>query len=226
MANPKIGHGAKVQYSSDGGTTWNTVKGVTSDGVGSSKADVLETTSYDTAGHQKTFVGGLFDPGDYTLKVNAIPGDVSQSTIRGWAGDGIAHLFQVIDSSNIESKQFNAFVVSFDESNTNDKIGTRDLKMKVSAAITYGAASAPSALSYTTPVSFVHGTPITELDPTVSGMVDSYAVSPALPTGMVLDTVTGIISGTPASVTAAADYVVTATNTKGTTTATVHITVT
>ena len=57
--------------------------------------------------------------------------------------------------------------------------------------------TAPSALSYTAAASYNVGTAITPLDPTVTGTVTSYTVSPALPAGIALDATTGRISGTP-----------------------------
>ena len=57
--------------------------------------------------------------------------------------------------------------------------------------------SAPSALSYAAQASYNVGAPITPLDPTVTGTVTSYGVTPALPAGLSLDTTTGRISGTP-----------------------------
>ena len=50
-------------------------------------------------------------------------------------------------------------------------------------------------------------------------------MSPALPAGLSLSTSTGIISGTPTAVTATASYTVTASNSAGSTTATLSITV-
>ncbi|MGH7163205.1 MAG: CHRD domain-containing protein [Planctomycetota bacterium] len=85
--------------------------------------------------------------------------------------------------------------------------------------------SAPSNLSYTTPVTYKTGHQITANSPTVTGTVSSYSVSPALPGGLSLHMTTGVISGTPTAVTAAANYVVTASNSAGSTTATVNITV-
>jgi len=85
----------------------------------------------------------------------------------------------------------------------------------------------PSGLSYTTATAvYTVGTPITPNSPTSSGgAVTSYSVSPALPAGLTLSTSTGVISGTPTAVTATASYAVTASNTGGSTTATLSITV-
>jgi uncharacterized repeat protein (TIGR01451 family) len=84
---------------------------------------------------------------------------------------------------------------------------------------------APSALSYSSnPATYTKGTAITDNTPTSSGgAVVSYAVSPALPAGLTLNTSTGAISGTTTAVTAAATYTITATNSGGSTTASVSI---
>ena len=85
----------------------------------------------------------------------------------------------------------------------------------------------PSALSYTTATAvYIKGTAITPNSPTsTGGAVTSYSVNPALPAGLTLSTSTGVISGTPAAVTATASYTVTASNATGSTTATLTITV-
>ena len=56
---------------------------------------------------------------------------------------------------------------------------------------------APSALSYTSPVTATQGTAMTSLTPTVTGTVTGYSVSPALPAGLSLNTSSGAVSGTP-----------------------------
>jgi uncharacterized repeat protein (TIGR01451 family) len=86
---------------------------------------------------------------------------------------------------------------------------------------------APSNFSYPgSPIMVQPGTAITPLTPTISGgAVVSYRVSPALPAGLVLNTTTGVISGTPTTATPQATYTVTATNSGGSATAQVVITV-
>jgi DNA-binding beta-propeller fold protein YncE len=86
----------------------------------------------------------------------------------------------------------------------------------------------PSALSYTANApTYIVGLPITANLPTNSGgTVVSYSVSsPNLPAGLSLSTTSGIISGTPSAAVAAASYTVTATNSGGSTTAALTITV-
>jgi alpha-tubulin suppressor-like RCC1 family protein len=85
----------------------------------------------------------------------------------------------------------------------------------------------PSALVYATnPATYAKDTSITNNMPSSSGgPVDSYSISPSLSAGLTFNTSTGIISGTPTAVAATASYTVTATNSVGSTTATVNIVV-
>jgi hypothetical protein len=86
---------------------------------------------------------------------------------------------------------------------------------------------APSALAYgSSPAIYTKGVPITANAPSSSGgAVVSYSVSPALPAGLTLNPSTGVISGTPTVLAAAASYTVTATNSGGSTQASLTITV-
>jgi hypothetical protein len=77
--------------------------------------------------------------------------------------------------------------------------------------------AAPSALSYTSPVTTTQGTAMTALTPTVTGTVTAYSVSPALPAGLSLST-SGAVSGTPTAITPQTTYTITAKNATGSTT--------
>ncbi len=76
---------------------------------------------------------------------------------------------------------------------------------------------APTGLSYASPQVYTAGTAIAALPPTVTGVVASYAVAPALPAGLTLNTTSGQITGTPTTATAQATYRVTASNVTGST---------
>jgi hypothetical protein len=85
---------------------------------------------------------------------------------------------------------------------------------------------APSSLSYTpSSISGTVGVAISSLTPTVTGTVDTYSVSPALPSGLSINASSGVISGTPTAIAASASYTVTASNSGGSTTATVTVAV-
>jgi alpha-tubulin suppressor-like RCC1 family protein len=85
----------------------------------------------------------------------------------------------------------------------------------------------PSGLAYAAnPVTYTKGIAITTNTPSsTGGAVDAYSVSPTLPAGLVLDTSTGVISGTPTAIVGEAIYTVTATSSEGSTSADVLITV-
>jgi hypothetical protein len=86
---------------------------------------------------------------------------------------------------------------------------------------------APAGLTYaaTTGAYFV-GTAIATNTPSSSGGAPtSYAVQPSLPAGLSLNPTTGVISGTPTAVTVNATYVVSASNSAGSTTASLTISV-
>ena len=86
--------------------------------------------------------------------------------------------------------------------------------------------TAPTNLVYPqTNVAAIVGQAITTDSPSVTGAPTSFTVSPALPAGISLSASTGAISGTPTSPTAQAAYTITATNSSGSTTATIQIAV-
>jgi hypothetical protein len=82
--------------------------------------------------------------------------------------------------------------------------------------ITVLAAPAPATISYASnPATYAKNTPITANVPSwTGGMPTSYSVSPALPTGLNLNTSTGIITGTPANM-GSGNYTITGTNAAG-----------
>ena len=84
---------------------------------------------------------------------------------------------------------------------------------------------APSNLSYNSPFAFPLSETITQKDPTVTGSVTSWAILPALPTGLDFNTSTGAITGTPTINSPSTVYTVTATNTAGSTTCQIVISV-
>jgi len=85
--------------------------------------------------------------------------------------------------------------------------------------------AAPSGLSYPATLSLPVSSIMTPVRPTVMGPVTSYSVTPALPPGLSLTPTTGEISGTPTQLTASATYKITASNSSGSTSFTLSLTV-
>jgi hypothetical protein len=97
--------------------------------------------------------------------------------------------------------------------------GTATIKIKVN--------SPAPAISYSaSPYSYTKGTAIADLTPVSSGgAIVSCAISPAQPAGLTFSTTTCVLSGTPTAVTAAANYTITATNTGGSSSAIISLSV-
>ena len=104
---------------------------------------------------------------------------------------------------------------------------TSDAGESTSDAGTADGGVAPTALTYASPTAiYTKSLAITQNSPLIQGgVVESYDVSPALPSGLAIDVSTGVISGTPIAVTAQAVYTVTATNRAGSTSFRLSITV-
>jgi hypothetical protein len=116
-----------------------------------------------------------------------------------------------------------SFVVNNDSSISGITSATPVANLTISVTTPNGTVSitgtAPSALSYASVPSTYNGSPLFSTVTAASTLV--YSVSPALPTGLSINTGTGTISGSTSTVVASATYTITATNTYGNTTTTV-----
>lgn len=93
------------------------------------------------------------------------------------------------------------------------------------AAPASASPSPPFAISYESPAILLLNGAINPLRPKVAGSVNNYSVAPTLPAGLLLDSKSGAISGTPVALASAANYVVTAGSIVGSVTATLRISV-
>jgi len=75
----------------------------------------------------------------------------------------------------------------------------------------------PGGLSYVSPVNATVGAALAPLSPSIAGTVEHYAVSPTLPPGIVLNSMSGIVSGTPREARSLAAYTITASSLAGST---------
>ncbi|MGB7568469.1 MAG: fibro-slime domain-containing protein [Chitinivibrionales bacterium] len=87
--------------------------------------------------------------------------------------------------------------------------------------------ASPQNLSYSkNPAAYTEGTVIIPNTPTSQGgAVSSYSISPSLTSGLTFNTTSGVITGTPTTVTSSTTYTVIATNLAGSDTATLSITI-
>jgi len=89
--------------------------------------------------------------------------------------------------------------------------------VRVTYSLVLSVTEPPHGLSYMSPVTATVGVALTPLSPSISGRADHYAVSPTLPRGILLDSSSGILSGTPTEASGLAPYTVTANSLAGNT---------
>ncbi len=86
--------------------------------------------------------------------------------------------------------------------------------------------SVPPTISIAgSPFTYIQGITITAITPTITGTVTNCSTSPALPIGLSINPANCVISGSPTITQSATSYTVTASNTYGSNTATLSITV-
>ena len=133
----KIGHGSQFEIGNADGPpeTFTTVLGTSTIDFGSNKVDAVDNTDMGTAGNQRTYIGGLENSGDVTVKINVIPGDATQTKLFT-ARDGALHNFKAVYPGAVRTRSFAAVVLSIDESIPGDKLPTYTVKLQVSGPIT------------------------------------------------------------------------------------------
>jgi hypothetical protein len=101
-----------------------------------SKVDTIDTTDT-SVGQQgtKTFIFGLNDAGEVTVKGIWYPGDNSQEYVKTVIG--VPATFVHTLPNNLGSVSYSGGIVSFDHSAPMEKAGEYTLKVKISGVATY-----------------------------------------------------------------------------------------
>lgn len=89
--------------------------------------------------------------------------------------------------------------------------------VRASFPLVLSVTEAPSHLSYASPAKGTVGAALTPLSPRITGTVNHYSVTPALPPGLVLNSSSGLITGTPSVARVLAPYTITASSQAGST---------
>jgi hypothetical protein len=96
-------------------------------------------------------------------------------------------------------------------------VNARGAGVRASFPLVLSVTEPPNHLSYPSPAAGTAGMPLGPWVPTVAGNVEHYAVTPALPPGVALDSKSGVIAGTPSAPTPLAPYTITASSKAGST---------
>jgi hypothetical protein len=96
-------------------------------------------------------------------------------------------------------------------------VNARGAGVRASFPLVLSVTEPPGGLSYGSPVNATVGVALAPLSPSIAGPVEHYAVSPTLPAGLVLNSTSGIVSGTPREARSLAAYTITASSLAGST---------
>jgi hypothetical protein len=96
-------------------------------------------------------------------------------------------------------------------------VNARGAGVRASFPLVLSVTEPPNHLSYPSPAAGTVGLPLGPLTPSVAGTVEHYAVTPALPPGVALDSKSGVIAGTPSAASSLAPYTITASSLPGNT---------
>jgi hypothetical protein len=130
-----IGHGSLFEIDALTNGTFTPIAGVLDISFGSNKVDAHDNTAMDTTGTSRTFLGGLENPGDVTVKVNVKPGDTSQALLAS-CKDGLLRHMKAIYPGAVRTKAFDGIILSVDESIPDDKLPTYSVKIQITGPVT------------------------------------------------------------------------------------------
>lgn len=130
---PAAFYGASQAFEINGAYLLARITDVTYSG---SKVDTVDTTdtSVGQAGY-KTFIGGLQDAGEATVKGIWYPGDASQEYAKAQIG-AVSTFVHTLPNS-LGTLSFTGIINNFDHSAPMEKTSEWTLKVKISASVTY-----------------------------------------------------------------------------------------
>jgi hypothetical protein len=144
--------------------------------------------------------------GEAIVLTPAVSGPVSRYRVRPALPSGLSidELSGVISGTPTKASPLATYVVS-----------ASGARASASFPFVLSVTEPPSDLSYLSPVNATVGEALAPLSPSISGNVDHYAVSPTLPLGIVLNSTSGILSGTPREAKNLEPYTITASSLAG-----------
>ena len=129
----QIGYGSVFSFLV--GSTFTPLTNVLDFAYGSDKVDTIDNTDMSTASETRTFVSGLRNPGDITVKFNVTPGDATQQAFAALEGAGIQS-FKTAMAGSVQVKTFSGIIESLDTTYPLDKLPVTTAKIKISGPVT------------------------------------------------------------------------------------------
>ena len=120
----------------------NAIGGLTDVSIPEVEVTDIDTTTHDTSGGYRTFVGGLKDGGTLTISGLYDIADAGQSFLRNPANQGGEAVEIIVTFSDSSTATFDAVVKGYGASNPLDENVTFSASFKISGAVTYAAGGA------------------------------------------------------------------------------------
>jgi predicted secreted protein len=134
------GYGCVIKRGDGGGPeVFTTIAGITNIGGPGMKADMIDVTSMDSPGW-KQYIVGLIDGGEFSLDINFMPQDATQSYTNGllkdFANRTLRNFKLVLSDAAVTTWAFAAVVTGFEITAPVDgKLGAK-VTLKISGQIT------------------------------------------------------------------------------------------
>lgn len=137
MANKYSGYGAKLQLTTDSGTTWDDIAGVLDVDAFQLALDMVEVTSHSSTGAMKEYVPGTIEPGSVSFPLVWDPADATQALLMTRLYARSLDTYRIVlPDSGTKTYEFTAYVKGFGATApVNDKLGA-DVEMQISGTLT------------------------------------------------------------------------------------------
>lgn len=132
------GVGTTLQYSTDGGTTWNSLAEVLNISGPGMTRDTIDTTALDTSGGYRTFIAGFKNPG--TLTFNASFEKSQYNTLKTQFESDTLVKYKVTTPDN-STFEFDGLVTEMPLTIPPDDKITMDVTIQISGQVTFTAGS-------------------------------------------------------------------------------------
>jgi predicted secreted protein len=133
--------GTQLQRGSGGGPTYATIAEVTKIARSGSKADLADVTNMDSPDNFREYLPTLLDSGEVTFDCNLIPGSATQAAVLTDFNTQQLSPWKLVLPNSLGHWAFNAYVIDDDFDLPIDKQGTKQVKLKITGAVTFTAGS-------------------------------------------------------------------------------------
>lgn len=133
---PDIGHGSFIEFSIDGGTTFNKITRIKSFTFPSKTFEDVDVTHFESPNREKEFITGLADLGEVTVTHSYTPDDGAGTNLDAQINDALGSSIQVRFTINGgQARTFNATLKGYQPNIPMDDEMVADLALRIGPEI-------------------------------------------------------------------------------------------